>query len=175
MIEKKIDGKTIFNGKVLKLEHDKVLCPNGNEAYREIIRHPGGAAVLCVTKEKKVVLIKQFRYAYNEIIYEIPAGKLEKGEDPKFSAIRELEEETGYKANSIEFLTSIYPTCGYTDEIIYLYLVTDYEITETHFDDDEVLETYLFDLEEVYEMVNTGKIKDAKTICALNIYMLRNR
>ena len=100
MIEKKINGEVLYDGYIVKLERDKVLCPNNNEAYREVVRHNGGAAVLCVTKENKIVLVKQFRYAFNEIIFEIPAGKLEKGEMPQASALRELEEEAGYKALS---------------------------------------------------------------------------
>ncbi len=82
MIEKKIDGEVIYDGKIIRVERDRVLCPNGRNSYREVVRHNGGAAILCITKDDRVLLERQFRYPYNEVIYEIPAGKLEKGEDP---------------------------------------------------------------------------------------------
>ena len=175
MIEKKINGEVLYDGYVVRLEKDKVLCPNNNEAYREIVRHSGGAAVLCVTKENKIVLVKQFRYAFNEIMYEIPAGKLEQGEMPQASALRELEEEAGYKALSSEHLITIYPTVGYCSEKIYVYLVTDYEITETNLDENEFVEVVEVTIEEAVNMIQTGEIKDGKTICAIYQYLMRNK
>lgn len=173
MKEEKISREIIYKGHVVTLVRDKVLCPNGQEAYREIVQHNGGAAILCITKDKKIILIRQFRYAYDEVIYEIPAGKLEIGENPKDAALREFEEETGNKAKDIEFLTVIYPTCGYDTEKIYLYLVQDFEKTETHFDEDEVIETEYVDYDRVLEMIDKGEIKDAKTICAIMAYQIR--
>lgn len=172
MEEKKISGEVIYNGKVVRLEKDKVLCPNGMESYREIVRHNGGAAILCVTPDNKVMLIKQFRYAYNEVMYEIPAGKLELGEDPYDAALREFEEETGSKATELEYLTTIYPTCGYTSEKIYLYLATDFVKTNTHFDDDECIETIYLSMKQVLEMIKNNEIVDAKTICAITCYLI---
>ena len=154
MIEKKISGEVLYDGYIVKLERDKVLCPNNNEAYREIVRHSGGAAVLCVTKENKIVLVKQFRYAFNEIMYEIPAGKLEQGEMPQASALRELEEEAGYKALSSEHLITIYPTVGYCSEKIYVYLVTDYEITQTNLDENEFVEVVEVTIEEAIRIIS---------------------
>ena len=173
MREKKIDGEVLFNGVVVKLEKDKVLCPNGNTSYREVIRHNGGAAILCVTPDEHIILEKQFRYAYDEVLYEIPAGKLEKDEDPYEAALRELEEETGKKASKLELLSVIYPTCGYSSEKIYLYLATDYVETQTSFDEDEVIVSELVPLSKALEMINDGTIKDAKTICAISTYMIR--
>jgi ADP-ribose pyrophosphatase len=171
--EKKINSETIFAGKVVKLVKDEVLCPNGKTSYREIIRHNGGAGVLCITPDNKVLLIKQFRYAYDEIMYEIPAGKLEPNEDPKLAAIRELEEETGMKASNVELLNVMYPTCGYSAEKIYIYLATDCVRTKTNLDEDEfIIEEYI-DFDKALEMVNDGTIKDAKTICALMTYLIR--
>lgn len=172
--EKKLEGQVIYDGKVVKLLLDKVLVPNGKEAYREIVSHNGGAAILCLNKDMQVLLIKQFRYAYNETIYEIPAGKLEKGEEPLEAAYREFEEETGYKANRLEYLGVIYPTCGYSNEKIYLYLALDFETSQTHFDEDEFIEAKFIDLEVVLKMISDGTIKDAKTICAINYYLLKN-
>ena len=122
-MEKYLSRTILYEGKILRLEKDQVLCDNGNIADREIVRHHGGAAVLCITEEQDVLLIKQFRYAYQEVLYEIPAGKLEANEDPKLAAVRELEEETGKKALDIIYLNTIYPTCGYSDEKIYIYYV----------------------------------------------------
>lgn len=170
-MEKKIDGKVIYDGKILKLELDKVLCNNNITSYREIIRHNGGASILCI-KDNKVLLIKQYRYAYDEIIYEIPAGKLEENENPQEAAIRELEEETGYKALNIKYLTNIYPSCGYTNEKIYLYLVDEFIETKTNFDTDEFIEKIWVSFDEVINMIKQGIIKDAKTICAINLFLL---
>ena len=173
MIEKRLSGETIFEGHVVKLVKDKVLCPNGNESFREIVRHNGGAAVLCINENEEILLVKQFRYAYDEVMYEIPAGKLEKNEDPLLAAKRELEEETGNKAESLDFLGAIYHTCGYSSEIIYLYLAKNCKKTQTHFDDDEVIESKFYKLDDVKNMILNGEIKDAKTICALSYYLMR--
>ncbi len=173
MREKKIEGTTIFDGKVVRLDKDKVLCPNGKESYREIIRHPGGAGILCITKEDNVLLIKQFRYAYDEVIYEIPAGKLEHNEDPYLAALREFEEETGNKAEELISLGHIYPTCGYSAEKIYLYLALNVSPCERHLDEDEVIEIEYVPLNKVKEMILNGEIKDAKTICAITQYLLK--
>ena len=173
MKEVKIDSELIFDGKVVRLERDLVKCPNGNNSYREIIRHNGGAAIFCLNEKNEVLLERQFRYAYNDVIYEIPAGKLEKNEDPYLAALRELEEETGFKASRLESLGKIYPTCGYTNEIIYLFLANDYVKTNTHFDDDEVIETLWVSIDKLKQMILDGEINDAKTICALNNYLIK--
>jgi len=173
MREKKISGEVIFNGKVVKLEKDKVLCPNGNESIREIVRHPGGAAILAITDKEEVILERQFRYSYDEVIYEIPAGKLEKGEDPYYAALREFEEETGNKTEKLESLGVTYPTCGYSSEIIYLYLAKYFVKTATHFDDDEVIELEYIPLDDVIKMIEDGRIKDAKTIVAIMRYLIK--
>ena len=172
MKEKRLDSNLIYDGKIIKVEKDTVLCPNGKKASREVVRHNGGAGILCVTSDNKVLLERQFRYPYDEIIYEIPAGKLEKGEDPYQAALRELEEETGNKAEELIYLSDIYPTCGYSSEIIYLYLSKNYVKTKTNFDEDEIIESEFIPLDEVKEMIKNGIIKDAKTICALSLYLL---
>lgn len=169
--ETKISGKVVYEGKVVTLKVDTVLCPNGNESKREIITHNGGAAILVVL-EDKILLERQFRYAYGEVIYEIPAGKLEKGENPKEAAIRELAEETGYIANNIIDLGSIYPSVGYTDEIIYLYAVTDVTLGTTNLDEDEVIGVEFFSLDEIHNMISENIIRDSKTICAIYKYEL---
>ena len=167
--EVQVESEVIYDGKVIHVRKDKVLCPNGNYSYREIVDHHGGVGILAFV-DNKVILIKQFRYAYNEEVYEIPAGKIEVNEAPEITGKRELEEETGYHVDKLVHLGNIYPSCGYTNEVIYLYLAKDLKKKETHFDDDENIDTFLVDYEEVLKMVKEGKIKDAKTICALQYY-----
>ncbi len=172
MEEKKLSGIDIYKGKVIHVVKDKVLCPNGNEALREIVKHNGGAAILCLNDKEEVLLERQYRYAYNEIIYEIPAGKLELNEDPYQAALRELEEETGLKAKSLKKLGCVYPTCGYSTEIIHIYLALNCEKTKTHFDEDEFIISEFIPLNKVKDLIRNGKIKDAKTICAIQYYEL---
>ena len=165
-IEKKLDSELIYDGKVIHVRRDKVLCPNGKESYREIVDHHGGVGVLAFL-EGKIALVKQYRYAYEEQLYEMPAGKLEKGEDPAEGGRRELEEEVGYVAEKYEYLGKMYPSCGYTNEIIYLYKAENLRKTHTHLDEDEFVEVYWFTIDEIKKMVKEGAIVDAKTICAL--------
>lgn len=172
--EKTIKSTTIYDGHVVHLRKDEVLCPNGNHSYREIVDHQGGVGILLI-EDNKVVLVKQFRYAYKETIYEIPAGKIEKGEEPYSTGLRELQEETGYEADELIHLGDIYPSCGYTNEIIHLYYAKNARKKETHFDEDEFIETYLIPYEEVIRMIKNGKIKDAKTICAIMYYQELNK
>lgn len=171
--ERKIDGEVLFQGKVVTLIKDKVLCPNGMESYREVVLHNGGACVLGITNDEKVFLIEQFRYAYNEVLYELPAGKLEASEDPKDAAIREFEEETGYKSNKMEFLGIDYPTCGYSNEKIYLYYTDDFVETHTNFDEGEMILLHRVPIKDVLDMIKQGKIKDGKTINAVMLYLLK--
>lgn len=169
--EIKLSGEVIYDGKILRLERDKVLCPSGKVSTREVIRGCLAVTILPVVNEK-IVFEKQYRYCYDEIIYELPAGKVDKGEDVLVAAKRELEEETGLKAENLEYLGEIYPSCGYTDEHIHLYLATDVKNGERNLGENEVIELYYFSLEEVLEMIKTKKIKDAKTIAAIMQYLL---
>ena len=168
-MEKQIKENLIYNGKIIKLYCDDVKCQNGNLTKREYVHHNGGAAILAV-KDDKILLIKQFRYPYHKDIYEIPAGKIELGEDPYTTALRELEEECAYKASSLKELGKIYPTCGYSDEIIYLYLATDFIETKTNFDQDEDITSNWYTLDEALNMIDNGTILDAKTIVAILKY-----
>lgn len=168
--EKKLGGKTVYDGKILKLEVDDVELPDGNRAIRECVRHRGGAAVLAVI-DNEVLLVKQFRYLYGKEIYEIPAGKLEIGEDPAVSAGRELKEETGYTADLVH-LIDIYPTPGYTDEIIHVYRAVNCTLTKQKLDDGEFLSCELVPVNKVLDMIKKGEINDSKTICALQHYII---
>ena len=171
MKENQIKSNKIYDGKVVKLYVDEVLTPNGNNATREIIKHNGGVCVLAII-DNKVILEKQYRYAYDEILYELPAGKLEKDEDPIKAGIRELLEETGYEASNLISYGVMYPTCGYSNEIIYLYKAVDLVKKQRNLDEDEVIDIELVEIEKVVEMINDGTIKDAKTICLISKYLL---
>ena len=168
--EKKLDGKLIYDGKILKLNVDSVLLPDGKTAKREYINHSGGSAVLYV-ENNRVLLVRQFRYAYGREIYEIPAGKLEKGEDPAVTAKRELEEETGYVAKDLKELFKLYPTPGYSDEIIYVYIAENCSLSHTDPDDDEFVECEFIEIEKVCKMIESGEICDAKTVAAVYKYL----
>ena len=171
--EEQIKSDLIYNGKVVKLYVDDVKCPNNNLSKREIIKHNGGVCILAII-DNKVILEKQYRYAYDEVLYELPAGKLEKNENPYDAALREFEEETGYKANTLIDYGKMYPTCGYSNEIIYMYVAKDIIKTKRHLDEDEFIEIEYVNLEEVVDMINKGIIKDAKTICLISKYILAN-
>lgn len=171
--EKKLNSKTVYNGKILTLEVDEVELPDGNKSFRECVRHSGGAAVLLV-KDNKVLLVKQFRYVYGKPVYEIPAGKLNAEENPEIAAARELEEETGFRAN-LSHMLDIYPTPGYTDEIIHIYFAENFEVTKQRLDKDEFLDYCLVDIDTVLNMIESGEICDSKTIVAIYKYLLKNK
>lgn len=167
--EEKLSSRVIYDGKILKLEVDKVRLPDGSESVRECVRHSGGAAVLFIV-ENKVALVKQYRYLYGKEIYEIPAGKMEEDEDPAVAAMRECEEETGYRAK-VKHLVDIYPSPGYTDEIIHVYLAECVEFFGQHTDEGEFLTCEFVPLEKVINMIESGEICDAKTVAAIYKYL----
>ena len=162
-------SKHIFSGKVVTLDIDTVTLPNGVTIDLEIVRHPGAAAVVPLRENGTVVLIKQFRHAAGGFIYEIPAGKLYRGEDPMHCASRELEEEIGYVAGRLERLTSILTAPGFTDEVIHIYKATGMRAGRQQLDRDEVLEVLEIPLEETIKMIEAGTIRDAKTIVGLQL------
>ena len=164
--EKTLKKEYIYNGKILAVRKDQVLLPNGNSAIREVVEHSGGSAIYC-EKDGKILLVKQFRYPYKEELYELPAGKLNEGETPEQTAIRELEEEGGIKAKSVEKLFDIYPTPAYTNEIIRIFKAKDFVEAQIKLDEDEFLTGEWIDKNVAKNMVNNGEIKDAKTIIAI--------
>ncbi|MCQ3035873.1 MAG: NUDIX hydrolase [Bacilli bacterium] len=172
--EIKKSSTTVYDGRIINVTVDKVTCPNGRISTREIVHHRGGVCILGVI-DSNIIMEKQYRYAYDEELYELPAGKLEKGEDSYVAGIREFEEETGYKAESLTSLGVMYPTCGYSNEIIYLYLANNIVKSERHLDEDEVIDVLYIPLEKVLSMIEEGTIKDAKTICAISKYLLLKR
>ena len=164
--EKTVKENYLYKGKILNLRKDEVILPDGKPAVREIVEHSGGSAILCV-RDGKVLLVKQFRYPYKKVIYEIPAGKVNAGETPEQTALRELKEEGGIIAEKAEKLFDVYPSPGYTEEIIRIYKAEGLTQGEVKLDDDEFLSGEWFDLSTVKKMVDNNEIKDAKTLIAL--------
>lgn len=172
--EKTVRKNYIYRGKIINVRCDDAELPNGRPCRREIVEHPGGACVLCV-KDGKVALVKQFRYAYGEAIYEIPAGKLSEGEDPMLAAERELGEETGMIADDLVLRFVLYPTPGYTNEKIFIYEALGVREGKQHLDEGEFLNVEFVPIEVALEMVENGVICDAKTIVALQRYALEHK
>ncbi len=172
--EKTVRKNYIYRGKIINVRCDDAELPNGRPCRREIVEHPGGACVLCV-KDGKVALVKQFRYAYGEAIYEIPAGKLNEGEDPMLAAERELGEETGMIADELVLRFVLYPTPGYTNEKIFIYEALGVREGKQHLDEGEFLNVEFVPIEDALEMVENGAICDAKTIVALQRYALEHK
>ena len=169
--EKTVRKNYVYQGKILSLRNDDALLPDGRACKREIIEHSGGACALYV-ENGKALFVKQYRYAYGETVYEIPAGKLNAGEDPKKAALRELAEETGEDAARAKLLFVVYPTPGYTNEKIYVYQAFDGVQLPPKPDDGEFVEVEWIPIEEGLGMLKRGEIKDAKTIIALQAYFL---
>lgn len=167
-----LSSQSIFQGKIISLQVDTVKLPDGSEATREIVRHPGAVAVLAI-HEGKMVVVEQYRKPLNKSEIEIPAGKLDPGESPEKAAMRELKEETGYTADSLIPLGSYYTSPGFADEIIYIYAAENLQQGEMQLDEDEFLQVTELTLEEAYEAMRQGRIHDAKTIHALYAWHLR--
>lgn len=169
--EKTLEKNVIYSGKILNLRKDRVSLPDGKAGVREIVEHSGGSAILC-EKDGKILMVKQFRYAYKEEIWEIPAGKVNAGEDSVKTAFRELEEEGGIKADNMELLFTVYPSPGYTSEIIRIYRATGLTETRAHLDEDEFLSAEWIEKPRLKNMIERGEIKDSKTLIAL-LFALR--
>lgn len=167
--------KNIYKGKVVVLNVDRVTLPNGATVDLEVIRHPGAAAIVPMKDDGTVILIRQFRHAAGGFIYEIPAGKLHPGEDPRDCAARELEEEIGYRASSFELLTSIFTAPGFTDEVIHIYKGTGLTKGRQKLDHDEVLNVVELPIEKAIAQIQGGTIRDGKTIVGLQAVYLQMR
>ncbi|MBP2653772.1 MAG: hydrolase [Firmicutes bacterium] len=165
--EKLIEKQPVLEGRVLNVRVDRVLLPNGKEATREVVEHPGAVAVVPILDGSHVLMVRQYRYPVGKMLLEIPAGKLDIGEKPEDCARRELEEETGYVAGSLEKLTAIYTAPGFSNEIIHIYLAQNLCKTVQKLDDDEFLTVEKYSWPEIKEMLADGAIQDAKTIAGL--------
>jgi len=172
MTETTLKKNYVYNGKIISVRCDDAALPDGRPCKREIVEHPGGACVLYV-ENGRMLFVRQYRYAYGEVVLEIPAGKLSPGEEPALAAQRELAEETGIQAARMELLFTLYPTPGYTNEKIYVYRAWEGEQEAAHPDDGEFVDAEFIPLSKVKEMLENGELKDAKTIVAVQAYFLR--
>ncbi len=167
LFEKTIDSELKFDGRIIKVCEDKALLENDTEVSREVVKHSGGVCVVAVTDENEILFVRQFRYPFQKVLLEIPAGKLNEGEDPYACGLRELKEETGCTAKNYSYLGCMYPTPAYCSEIIHIYLATGLESGKQHLDDDEFLEVEKIPLDKAVEMVLNNEIEDAKTQLAI--------
>ena len=155
----------VFNGRIFNVNRLRVTLPDGREAIRDVVRHPGAVAILALTDDGRICLVRQYRTSLARVTVEIPAGKLDPGEDPLTCAKRELLEETGMVADRMAFLTTLATTPGFTDERIHLYMATGLTFGPAHPDEDEFLNVDLVPLDELIDAVLDGRIEDSKTVC----------
>ena len=165
--ESMITTEVVYKGGFLDVRRDEVLLPNGETGTREWINHPGAVVIIPILPNGEIALIKQFRYAAESEFIELPAGKLDEGEEPKACALRELEEEIGYKAGKMEFIANIHPAIGFANEIMSIYLAENLEKTNYNRDKDEFIELIPTNMEEALNLVWENKITDVKSIIGL--------
>lgn len=165
--EKTLDSKNVYKGKIIEVNIQTVELPNGKKSNREIVNHPGGVAILAYKNIDTLLLVEQFRKPIEKKLLELPAGKLEKGEDIELCGVRELEEETGYKAKKFEYLGKIVTSPGFCDEYIYIYKAEDlYKGNDNLGDEDEFINVKEIKIDKIKEMIKNSEIIDAKTISA---------
>ena len=167
LTEKTLSSEKIYDGHILHVRRDTIELPDGSRGYREVVDHHGGVCVLALDDENRVLVVSQYRYPYEKVLREIPAGKLEYGEDPTQAAIRELKEETGAVAGDFRPLGELYPSPGYCGEVIRMYLARELTFGETHLDKDEFLNLERVPFDQLVEEILSGEIRDAKTIAAV--------
>jgi ADP-ribose pyrophosphatase len=168
----KVSGRRSYTGRIIAVDTDTVRFPDGSTGELDMIRHPGASAVVPFLSapdgdDPQLLLIKQYRYAAEQYLYEVPAGRLEPGEDPLDCAVRELREETGCRADRFDFLTTIYTTPGFTDERIHLYMATGLERGETAHETDEFMTVETMSLARALDLIDQGLISDGKTVVAI--------
>ena len=167
LFEKTLKTDILYEGRIITLQNDEVELENGTTATREVINHPGGVCVVPVTDRNEVILVKQYRYPFKTTLLEVPAGKLNYGEDHFECGKRELKEETGAVAENFVYMGELYPTTAYLTERIHMYLATGLSFEEQNLDDDEFLDVIKMPLDKAIELVMSNEIKDAKTQIAL--------
>ena len=170
MQERKLSSEMKFDGKLIKVTYD-IADVNGKEAWREVVHHPGASAVVAIDEDNRIIMEKQFRYALNDYLLEIPAGKLDAGEDPLVCAKRELEEETGIVASEWISLGTIATSPGFCNEVIHLYVAKGLSKGEIHWDEDEYVEVERYTFDELLQRIKEETIKDSKTLSALLLAM----
>ena len=171
--EKRVNSRKVYDGAILNVRVDTVTAKKGH-AHREIVEHNGAVAAVALTEDDQILMVRQYRYACDRVVLELPAGKIDKDEkDPEAAMCRELKEETGYSAGKVRYLGCINPSVAYSEEVIHLYLMTGLTPGQQSLDEDEALEVELMPFEEVYQMAAQGKLSDAKTIAG--VFMAMNQ
>ena len=165
--EETIERNYVYEGKIIKVRVDKVKLHGGRISKREVVEHNGGVGIVALTDNNELIMVKQFRKPFESEILEIPAGKLEEKESPLDCGTRELEEETGFKPKEMKFLGEIYPSPGFSKEVLYLYFTKNMEKGKVHLDEGEFIDVEYIKFDEAKDMIYNGKIKDAKTIAGI--------
>ena len=168
-----LKSEIIHSGKVFNTKVDQIEYNSGNKSVREVAEHPGGAVIVPVTSEGKIIMITQHRYPVDKTLLELPAGKLDRNENPFYCAVRELEEETGYKSDNVKEIGTIYTTPGYSTEKLWIYLAKDLKPGNYNREEGEFgMKVFEYTLKEIEEKIINGEIVDGKTICG--IYLAKN-
>ena len=167
LTEKQLVKETVFRGRIVNVRSDTAQLMNGKAVYREVVEHPGGVSVVPLDSEGNVVMVRQFRYPFMAELLEIPAGKLECGEDPLECAVRELSEETGLTAGKMVFLGAVYPSPGFCDEVLYIYLAMELTQGKMHPDEDEFLHVEKVPIDELVSMIMANELPDGKSIVGI--------
>lgn len=171
-VEKTVATKEIYNGKIIKVRYDEVIVPGGRKSGREIVEHPGGVTIIAVTDKGEILMVEQYRKPAEENLLELPAGKLEENEEPVICAKRELVEETGYQAGKIEYLFSFYSTPGFSNEVLHLFFASSLKEIGIDPDEDENIKVHFLKKEDILDFINSGKIKDSKSIVGLLYFLV---
>lgn len=164
LTEKTVERNTLFQGAIINVRKDKAELVNGRIVSREVVEHPGGVAILPLYDDGTVSIVRQFRYPFQQVVAELPAGKLELGEDHRLAALRELEEEVGVKAGRLIYLGGLYVSPGISTEVLHMYLAQELEAVGCHPDEDEFLEVERVSFQSLVEQVMRGELMDAKTV-----------
>lgn len=167
LTERTLESKTVYEGVIVRVKLDEAQLPNGKKARREVVEHPGGVAILALDREDNVAVVRQYRYPFHKVLLELPAGKLEPGEDPRVCGVRELEEEVGLVADEFIYLGGLYLSPGYSNEVLHLYLARGLRQGACHPDEDEFLEGERIPFARLVDMVMADEIHDAKTVAAV--------
>ncbi len=167
LTEKTIDSREIYKGVIVRVRLDQIQLPDGRPSRREVVEHPGGVGVLPLDEEGRVTVVRQYRYPFSAPLLEIPAGKLERGEDHRVCGLRELEEEVGLRCDEFTYLGGLYLSPGYSTEVLHLYLARKLHQVNCHPDEGEFLEIEKLPFDELYKKVMANEIHDAKTVAAV--------
>ncbi len=172
MVGKIISSEEVYRGRAISVKREEILLPSGKRIYRESVIHCGASAILPLKEDGKIIMVKQYRHPVGEVLLEIPAGTLKPGEDPRVCAARELEEETGYRAGNLVHLVTIYPSPGYSSEILHIYLAENLKRGLQAPEIDEDISVAEMTLDDVLKGIENGEIKDSKTITAILYYVI---